>query len=203
MLKEQFFDLLDKYSDDIFYKTQCWDEIVEQYSAKSRYYHNLNHLENMFSELDSVKFMVGDLDTTLFAIYYHDIIYKSTKSDNEHRSALFFKERISKTNFKEIEKCCLQIEATKHHKKTKDVDTNILLDIDLSILGMDEMVYKEYCLNVRKEYQIYPDLMYYKGRKKVLKNMLDKRSIYACDYFITKYESKARENINNELKKIG
>jgi len=202
MLKEQFLNLIEKYSNSKDYNQECWNEIEKNYSSKSRHYHNLEHIENMLIELDNVKPTIEDLDSLLFAIYYHDIIYKSTKNDNEHQSALIFKKRISKTSFTNLSKCMAQIEATKEHKLSNDYDTNILLDIDLSILGKSTKEYQKYCENIRKEYIIYPDYMYKRGRKKVLKSILDLNSIYKTDFFKKKLENQAKENLRFELNQL-
>ena len=172
MIKEKFLNLIRKYSDNEAYNSKCWNEIEKNYSSKSRYYHKLQHLENMLHELDNFPSQVEDLDTLLFAIYYHDIIYKPTKSDNEHQSALLFEKRISQTSFSNLRACMTQIELTKEHKLSGDNDTNYLLDIDLSTLGKSLEEYQQYSKNVRKEYRIYPDFMYRKGRIKVLQQIL-------------------------------
>jgi len=193
---------MSKYSDDESYNLKCWNEIEKNYSSKSRHYHNLEHLENMLVELDKVKQQVNNLDSLLFAIYYHDIIYTPTKSDNEHQSALLFKNRISKTSFPNLSKCIAQIEATKEHKLSTDKDTNILLDLDLSILGKSREEYQKYCKNIRKEYHIYPDVMYRKGRKKVLINILKLDSIYKTDFFKQEYKNQAKKNLRYELNQL-
>lgn len=202
MLKHQFLELIEKYSDNKGYNLECWDEIEKNYSSKSRHYHNLEHIENMLIELDNVKSKIQDLDALLFAIYYHDIIYKPTKNDNEHQSASIFKKRISKTSFTNLSKCMAQIEATKEHKLSNDYDTNILLDIDLSILGKSTTAYKKYCEDIRKEYSIYPDFMYKRGRKKVVKSILDLNSIYKTAFFKQKFENQAKENLRFELNQL-
>lgn len=202
MLKEKFLDLIRKYSDNENYNSECWREIEKKYSSKTRHYHNLEHLENMITELKNVESQVKNLDTLLFAIYYHDIIYKPTKSNNEHQSALLFKKRISETSFANLRECLAQIEATKEHKLATDNDTNILLDLDLSILGKSPKEYKKYCENIRKEYQIYPDFMYRKGRIKVLKSILELDSIYKTDFFKQEYENQAKENLRFELNQL-
>lgn len=199
MLEQTFLDLISKYSDDENYNLECWQEIEKNYSSKSRHYHNLAHLKNMLNELENVKNQIQNLDTLLFAIYYHDIIYKSTKTDNEHQSALLFEKRISKTTFHNINKCKAQIEATKEHKPSTDPDTNLLLDLDLSILGKDPKEYQTYSANIRKEYKIYPNFMYRKGRTKALNSILQQDTIFKTDTFITKYETQARENLKAEL----
>jgi predicted metal-dependent HD superfamily phosphohydrolase len=202
MIKEKFLNLIRKYSENEDYNLECWNEIENNYSSKSRHYHNLEHLENMLSELNKIQSEIKDLDCLLFAIYYHDIIYKPTKSNNEHQSALTFKSRIAKTSFDKLNECMSQIEATKEHKISNDYDTSILLDLDLSVLGKNPQEYKEYCESIRKEYQIYPDFMYRKGRKKVLKNILELDFIYKTDYFKQLYENQAKENLKLELKQL-
>ncbi|WP_047414576.1 hypothetical protein [Cellulophaga sp. Hel_I_12] len=202
MLKEKFIQLISSYSKDERYNLYCWKEIEEKYSSKSRYYHNLEHLENMLKELDEVKTQILNLDSLIFAVYYHDIIYTATKSDNEVQSSLLFQKRITKTSFSYIQECRRAIEATKEHKFSEDHDTNLLLDCDLSILGKSNIEYTQYAKNIRKEYQIYPDFMYRKGRKKVLKSILALKSIYKTDFFIQKYEKQARENLELELAQL-
>ena len=71
-LKNTFFDLIRKYSDNERYHREYWDEIENQYTSQDRYYHNLNHLKHMFSELSHIKSHVKHLDTLLFSIFYHD-----------------------------------------------------------------------------------------------------------------------------------
>jgi len=199
MIKIRFLDLIGKYSEDESYNQSCWDELTLHYSSRSRYYHNLDHLTNMLTQLDKVISQVNDLDTLLFAIFYHDIIYKATKKDNEHQSALVFKKRIAKTTFDRVEKCMLQIEATKAHKLSKDHDTNILLDLDLSTLGLSQEHYKKYAQDVRKEYRIYPDFMYRKGRKKVLENLLHADRLFKTPFFIDSFEGQAKKNLQWEI----
>ena len=193
---------MSKYSVDTDHNLECWDEIKRHYSSKSRHYHTLEHLENMLLELEKVTSKIKDIDTLLFAIYYHDLIYKATKDNNEHQSALTFEKRISKTSFTKLNECKRQIKATKHHKRSEDNDTNILLDLDLSVLGKNPKDYKKYCENIRKEYRMYPDFLYRKGRTKVLKSILDLDSIFKTPYFIKQYEKQARENIRLELEEL-
>lgn len=202
MLKDTFLKLMKKFTDQEDYILVCWTEIVEYYSSELRFYHNLVHLDNMLSELKSVENEVKEKDALLFSIYYHDIIYSTNNSDNELKSALLFKKRIERTSFKQIEKCAKQIQLTKEHKLSKDNDVNILLDLDLSILGKNKTEYNEYSQNIRNEYKTYSDFEYRNGRKKVLNELLNLPSIYKTDYFITKFEVNARNNITYELNSL-
>jgi predicted metal-dependent HD superfamily phosphohydrolase len=200
MLKDTFLTLMQKYTNDEEYIQVCWEEIRKSYSAESRYYHNLNHIKNMISELNNVSSYLKDLDSLLFSIYYHDIIFDTSKFDNEHRSAMFFEERIGLTDFQHIEKCVEQIELTKEHKWSNDNDINILLDLDLAIFGKSKIEYQSYCQSIRKEYYEYSKTEFNNGRRKVLTKLLELPSIYKTDYFKVTYEEKARINLTQELK---
>jgi predicted metal-dependent HD superfamily phosphohydrolase len=202
MIKEQFLNLIGKYSGNEIFNLECWNEIEKKYNSKSRFYHNLEHIKNMLIEMDKVKSKIMDFDTMLFSIYYHDIVYKPTKKNNEHQSALIFKKRISKTSFSHLKTCITQIELTKEHQLSDNNDTNIFLDLDLSILGKSQDTYKKYCASIRKEYSIYPDFIYRKGRKKALNKLLELNTIFKTDYFIKNYETQAKENIRLELKQL-
>lgn len=190
------------YSAQENYNLDCWNEIEQSYTSSSRHYHNLEHLETMFTDLKKVQSHVKNLDTLLFSIYYHDIIYNPTKNNNEYQSALLFQKRITVTSFPWVSECMEQIEATKEHKLSTDNDTNILLDLDVSILGKSPEAYQSYSKNIRKEYQIFPDFVYRSGRKKVLKHLLELNPIFKTDLFKAAYESQAKENLERELKEL-
>ncbi|PWK27962.1 hypothetical protein LV89_01369 [Arcicella aurantiaca] len=98
-----------------------------------------------------------------------------------------------------IELCKTQIMATKTHVLSENIDTNFFTDADLSVLGQSWEMYSEYYQNVRKEYAIYPDLIYNAGRKKVLKHFLVMERIFKTDEFYLKFEANARVNLEKEL----
>ncbi|QTV05022.1 HD domain-containing protein [Faecalibacter bovis] len=200
-LQQEFSNLLAKYSDNKILEAEYWEEIEKAYSQKNRYYHNLSHLDNMIDELQNAKAEIYNWDSILFSIFYHDIIYKSTSKDNEEKSANIAANRLVKINVDatQIDQIYQQILATKSHSKSIDSDTNYLLDADLSILGKNWNQYEKYVNQIRKEYSIYPDLIYKPGRKKVLEHFLTFEEIYKTEYFKEKFEKQARENILKEI----
>lgn len=201
MLKATFETLVYNYSGEPSHATELWAAIEKEYSGKKRFYHNLAHLENMLRQLESCRNLIDDWDTTLFALFYHDVIYKATAKDNEEKSAEAAVDVLHKLNFPEsrINKCGAMILATKLHTLDADNDTNLFTDADLSILGSNWDDYLNYCKNVRKEYSIYPDFMYNAGRKKVLQQFLDMENIFKTGFFRGLYEEKARKNLKQEI----
>lgn len=154
MLKETFIELLTKFTDDICLTNKFWTEIEENYSDKKRYYHTLTHLDNLQNQLCEVKDKITNWESILFTLYYHDIVYNALKSDNEEKSAELAELRMKQINVPTeiIENCKSQILATKTHQDNSDIDTNLFIDADLSILGQDIETYKVYFQNVRQEY---------------------------------------------------
>lgn len=184
ILKEKFEMLCLNFTDNKNLIDNFWNEIEKKYSEKSRHYHNLRHLENMFEEVESVKVQIKNFNNVTFSIFYHDIIYDASSKSNEEKSAEFSKKRLEDLNManEDIQKVYAQILATKSHQKSDDQDTNFLLDADLSILGKDNKAYLEYTKQIRKEYSIYPDFLYKPGRKKVLEHFLELKSIFKTDF---------------------
>lgn len=200
-LKERFEQSCFQYTQDKNFIENMWLEIEKKYSEKGRYYHNLEHLDNMFAELDLVKNKVINFTNISFSVFYHDVIYDASSKSNEEKSAEIAKKRLQQLNFKpsDISEIEHQILATKAHQNSAEKDLNYLLDTDLSILAKDLETYIDYTKKIRKEYSIYPDLLYKPGRKKVLKHFLAMENIFKTNHFRERYEEQAKKNIQWEI----
>ncbi len=203
MLRESFFATVGKYSSDEELNSRLWREVELNYGKSNRHYHTLVHLNNLFSELINFKDKFTDWDSVIFAVVYHDIIYNTLKSNNEEKSAVFAatiltKLEVPRTTILLCEKFIL---ATKRHESV-DLETDLFTDADLSVLGLNADSYKSYAAQIRKEYSIYPDIMYNPGRVKVLQHFLDKDSVYKTPEFTSRYEENARANLLAELKSL-
>ncbi len=203
-LQKVFTALVQKYTNDPHLPETLWQEIRQHYSNKKRHYHNLAHLEHLLGQLSAVKDRIEDWDVMLFCLFYHDIIYKASRNDNEEQSAEVAQKRLAALSFPpaKTSRCVAQILSTKGHAESDDPDTNYFTDADLSILGQSWDAYSIYCQQVRKEYAIYPDMMYKPGRKKVLKYFLQMERIYKTAYFFERFEMQARENLTTEFNTI-
>ena len=201
MFEQAFKTELESLANDKQLIDELWLEIKNHYSAPGRHYHTLSHLDKLLTELLTVKDNVSDWQTLLFSIAYHDIVYDPLKNNNEEKSAQLADRRLSDLSAPAIQKqkCFSQIMATKGHHQSTDNDTNFFTDADLAILGSPNQDYQEYSKMIRKEYQLYPDLIYNSGRKKVLKHFLQMPQIYKTDFFRNKYEAQARKNLSSEL----
>jgi predicted metal-dependent HD superfamily phosphohydrolase len=147
--------------------------------------------------------LMEDAEIVAWAIFYHDIIYNPRRKDNEAQSAQVAAQRLGDLGIsaERIARCQRHILATASHQLQQDPDTQLLLDIDLGILGADWESYQRYAQQVRKEYAMYPGFLYRRGRRKVLRHFLEKDRIYQTERFMLKWEQQARTNLARELEK--
>lgn len=203
-LKIIFYKRLSKYSNNTAFINDTFDELIRFYSTDSRQYHGLPHIVKLLSLLEEYKFYIQDEDVVFLAIWFHDAIYSTWRNDNEEKSAFWANETLKSSTMppENIEKVVQYIEATKTHEATTDSDLCFFLDFDLSILGSDDTIYDVYARQIREEYSLTPSFMYKRGRRKVLKRLLERPHIYHTTIFQSKFEAKARENIERELSNL-
>ena len=197
-----------RYCDDKELTDRYFNEILRRYSASSRHYHNRTHIRSLLKFCEEYNSMLIDQEVVLFSIFYHDIIYNVLRKDNELRSAKLAVKRLKALQVpaSTIEQVKLYIEATKTHAVTEAVthvgDLQFFLDFDMSILAARPSSYEVYAESVRKEYRIYPDKLYYAGRKQFLQHCLQAEFIFQTPTFRKIYEPYARKNIARELESI-
>jgi hypothetical protein len=90
------------------------------------------------------------------------------------------------------------IRATKSHV-AEDPDTQLMLDIDLGILGQSRDVFEAYDRAIRKECARIPEEQYRSARADVLRGFLERTAIFHLDEFRDAFESQARRNIEDKL----
>ncbi len=203
-VRSSFIRLIALYTQDQHVADRFWNEIESSYSSKQRFYHNLKHLHYMIEFFNEYKQQLSYPNEVLFAIFYHDIVYRSTKSDNEEKSASIAKARLEQIGV-ETDSISLVEEliiATKHHDAKTNSDAAFLIDFDLGILGEPLDVYQTYCEQIRKEYKLIPSFLYRKGRKKVLHHFLSREHVYLTPTFQNQKEEKAIQNLQWELSSL-
>ncbi|MCL9770205.1 hypothetical protein NAT47_07230 [Flavobacterium sp. HXWNR69] len=179
-----------------------WLALEKNYTQKSRYYHNLTHLEEMVFSFSLYKQELEHPNEVLYSIFYHDYIYKVTKTDNELKSAQYAISLL-KPDYKINKELVFDmILATQNHLHHIEEDCNWLIDFDLKVLSKNEEQYKRYTQEIRDEYKIYPDILYNPARKKALHHFLTQPSIYQTQEFQSLFEDKARENMENEIQQL-
>lgn len=181
-----------------------FEKLQAAYSETHRHYHTTVHIEScleLFTEYRTAAVNPAEVEC---AIWFHDSIYNPMSSENELKSSdwavrFLTKNACTKEQCSRVRKLIM---ATIHDAPAIDPDTQLLVDIDLAILGTDEQTYREFEDNVRREYKWVPGPLFRRARKKILQSFLDRESIYSTDPFRDKYESSARRNIDEVLRGI-
>ena len=172
--------------------------LIDVYSDASRSYHNLEHIENCLKELRRF----GELKPEIaVAIFYHDCIYDTRRDDNEALSADFAANELRNAAVPEhhITNIRRLILATQHKSPPTEHDEQVIVDVDLSILGAEPSDYWRYAEAVRKEYGWVDDAAFSQGRSQFLKQMLGRPRIYSIQEIRDRYEVRARENMLDEV----
>jgi len=180
-----------------------WDCLEKHYSQPHRHYHTLFHLQHSFLELDNLNLSIEDKQAISLAIWFHDIIYDTQASNNEEQSARLFREAAQQLQLP----ISLINQVNGYILQTKYIDNlistsllcDLFLDIDLSILGQDPVIYQEYTQQVRQEYSWVPQEIYNVKRAEILRRIMSWKSIYRSTHFGMKYEVQAKINLSTEV----
>jgi len=182
-----------------------WSTLESGYSRPQRHYHGLiPHIEQCLNEFDIVKHLVKNNDELEIALWFHDIVYDPTRQDNQERSfgLLEVLTNGNKSLFFMKENIHRYILATKHNAVSEDMDSKLIADIDLSILGKPHEEFLKYEHEIKEEYKHIAPEDFKKGRAVILQRFLDRKDIYQTEFFRKKYEERARTNLNESLKKL-
>lgn len=201
-LKEEWIKVCSKYSRDMPFIYHTSSAIFTKYEESHRHYHNTQHILNFYTECQKIKTNINDYDSFFFAIIFHDVIYSTSNKDNEQKSAEYARKILTPLGFPTINNVENLIIRTENHTQieaNEKYDTQAFLDLDLCILGSSPEQYKEYSDSIRKEWKHVPSFLYKPGRKKILQQFLQEKSIYRLPEFKNKYEQQARQNIQQEL----
>ena len=159
----------------------------------------------MLRLINSSQEQIQDDESVCFAVWFHDVIYDTRRSDNEEQSAEFAERALLKLNAppEVINRTKQLILATnKHRADGLGSDAEVFLDADLSILGTSEQVYLEYSTAIRREYEWVPLALYREKRKGLLESFLTRERIYLTDEMRTRCEAQARQNLAREIRSL-
>jgi len=175
--------------------------LFELYDHPNRYYHNFNHIVEMWRVLAKHTKITPQLYT---AVLYHDAIYNPKYDDNEFQSALLYELHCDdmfrySTDDTLDSKVVQMILDTKEHIPTID-ESELLIDADLWILGSNIWTYREYKEAIKKEYEpFFTETEMIAGRTAFLENMLDRKNIFYTPEFQRCYTHNAKINLETEL----
>lgn len=178
--------------------------LTTHYGEPHRAYHTLAHVQHCLTELDSVLNQCAKPEAVMLALWYHDAVYDPTRHDNEVASAALLRQHTQHWHIQtdSIEASAQYISATSHTVGGGTGDERIITDVDLAILGQSDDVFDGYDEAIRKEYHFVPWNAYAARRTTILRTFLARPSIYATEHFVSRYEQRARGNLDRALERL-
>lgn len=136
------------------------------------------------------------------AIWYHDAIYDTTAHDNERASADLAARHLSAdgADAATIQRIQDLVLATRHVATPTDPDQQLLVDMDLAILGANESRFAQYQQQIRQEYAFVPADLFAQKRAEVLRGFLSRPNIYATEHLQKHLEGRAQFNLAAALR---
>jgi predicted metal-dependent HD superfamily phosphohydrolase len=181
-----------------------FETLIKAYSATDRFYHNLNHIEDCLLLFDQTKSLAARPEEVELAIWFHDAVYDTKRSDNELKSAEWAEAAVQQAGLSTViaERVSFLILATRHDQELRDRDAQFIVDVDLSILGRDAAVFWKYEESIRKEYAWVPAHLFRQRRIKILNGFLERQHIYYHLKFREMFEENAWSNLTQAIARL-
>jgi len=167
------------------------------YAEPQRHYHTLQHLGECLAAFDDARGLAGQPHAVEMALWFHDAIYDVKGHDNEQRSAAWAREALRAAGVpgESAQHVYDLVMATRHTAVPRGRDEQLLVDIDLSILGAERARFDEYERQIRKEYSYVPEFLFRRKRKEILLGFMERPAIYSTPHFHDALEARARDNL--------
>jgi len=179
-------------------------ELLRRYAEPHRAYHTAQHLEECRDAFEQARAGAEDAGAVQIALWFHDAIYDTHRSDNEDRSADWAVRVLAGAGAASglQESVRSLIRATTHNTAPGSRDAALTADIDLSILGSVPARFDEYERQVRREYAWVPEFAFRRARARILRELLARPRIYFTDSLHDLLDAPARANLARSVARL-
>ncbi|MGH7153300.1 MAG: HD domain-containing protein [Acetobacteraceae bacterium] len=191
-------------------------DIRRRMSSPARHYHGLDHIADLWALHRLLScghaLPLGCTDRLIAAaIVYHDAIFDLRRSDNEPASAALWRSHArlgGRLPRQQIARVAAAIEATGHHATgnypgaASDSLRNWMLDLDLATIGFRAQHFRSNAARLRAESRLVPAMQWRQRTKEFLGALRRKEQIFHCPRIARAFESMARINLSEALKRL-
>ncbi|OEZ29333.1 HD domain-containing protein [Variovorax boronicumulans] len=176
-------------------------ELQRRYGEPQRHYHTMQHLGECLAWFDREQALAERPGEVALALWFHDAIYDVHAHDNEARSANWARQALQAAGASgaAADRVHALVMATRHDAVPEGRDAELLIDIDLSILGAERARFDEYERQVHAEYGFVPEEIRLPRRRAILQRFLARPAIYATPRMHALLEARARENLQRSI----
>lgn len=171
--------------------------LLARYSEPHRKYHTLQHLQECLHHFEAAQGVLPAGAEVEAALWFHDAIHDVKHSGNEERSADWARQAALQAGVAPpvADRLHALVMATRHAAVPVAEDEQLLVDIDLAILGADPVRFAEYERQIRDEYRHVPGRLFKHKRRAILQAFLDRPRIFSTPRFHQALEQAARRNL--------
>ena len=187
-------------------------ELMTAWSEPQRHYHDQRHLRECLALWTRWRHHSPRAGEVAIALWFHDAIYDPQASSNELNSAAWAARSLVRAGADSdtAQRVHDLVMATQHGFTQEtapaalgsNLDAQLLVDIDLSILGSPAERFERYDQDVRKEYAWVPGFRYQEARAQVLQTFLDRPRLYHGEHAVALLEAQARINLAAALSRL-
>jgi predicted metal-dependent HD superfamily phosphohydrolase len=173
------------------------EQLLARYAEPHRRYHSQQHLHECLAHLVPALHLAEHPGEVEIALWFHDAIYELKAQDNEAQSAQWAARSLVAAGLSSdvCERAEALVMATRHAALPPSGDAQLLVDVDLAILGAAPERFAEYERQIREEYAWVPGWIFRRKRRAVLRQFLARDPIYATAHFRERLEAAARRNL--------
>lgn len=178
--------------------------VLARYSEAHRGYHTEQHLAECLEALQPVRHLGVNPAEIELGLWFHDAVYDPHRNDNELQSAAWALDAALRAGVAPEAAGRIEalIMATCHTAVPALPDEQLLVDIDLSILGAHSARFAEYEAQIRVEYAFVPEAVFRSKRCEILKGFVQRPRIYSTAHFFDRLEQRARANLQSSIDSI-
>ena len=177
------------------------DHVLQRYAEPWRHYHALQHLGECLGAFDATLHLAARPAEVEAALWFHDAVYALQQADNEEQSAQLAQRVLGDAGVasEATSRVMDLILVTRHTAIPQAPDEQLLVDIDLSILGAPAARFAEYERQIRAEYSFVPQALFAEKRRAILQSFLARPRLYSTAHFFTALEARARANLSGAV----
>jgi predicted metal-dependent HD superfamily phosphohydrolase len=178
-----------------------FDALLAAYGEPHRAYHTLQHLGECLAWLAQERASAERPGEVALALWFHDAIYDVHRHDNEQRSADWAAEALRDAGAapEAGQRVHALVMATRHDAQPEGADARLLVDIDLSILGVPPERFAQYERQIRIEYAHVPPAIFEPRRRAILGAFLAREPLYLTPPMRDRLELTARSNLRRAI----
>jgi len=171
--------------------------LLARYAEPHRKYHGIEHLDACLRQFELLRGVAERPCEVQLALWFHDAIYDLGRRDNEQRSADWAHTALlaAGAGMASAQRAHALVMVTCHDRPPLTLDQQVLLDVDLSILGQPRAVFEAYEQQIANEFASVPLVQRRVRRSAILQQFLDRPRIYHTDLFHQRCEAQARANL--------